>query len=248
MEWEDELGKAFKEVIREIPDNVGVLFSGGIDSSFLAYLLRKLGKSVHLYTAGTVNSHDFLWASMGAELLDLPLSFLARSDIEIKEAIMEMKRMTGETNPLIILIELPLFFISQDSTETTLVSGQGADELFLGYKKYETDDTSKTDLRKLQEEVIPLELKICRPSKKVLIYPYLDERIVRIASGIPYGQNIRKGQRKFVLRSTASKLQMNEKLVWKQKKASQYSSGFKDAVARMAKKEKKKVYEFINDL
>jgi asparagine synthase (glutamine-hydrolysing) len=248
MEWEDELVKALGEVVWEIPDNVGVLFSGGIDSSFLAYLLSKEDKNVHLYSSGTLDSHDFVWASMAAELLGLPLRFLAKGDTEIRDAIKEMKHLTGETNPLTILIELPLFFIAQSSADTSLISGQGADELFLGYKKYETEDTSKGDMKKLLEEVIPLELKISRATNKALIYPYLDERIVRIATRIPYGQNIQKNQRKFILRSAASKQLLNERIAWKQKKASQYSSGFKDAVARMAKKERKRVYEFIDDL
>lgn len=248
MEWENELEKVLGEVVWEIPDDVGVLFSGGIDSSFLAYLLIQRDKNVHLYSSGTIDSHDFAWTSKAAELLGLPLKFLAKDDNEITKGIKSIKNLTGETSPLTILIELPLYFITQSPGDATLVSGQGADELFLGYKKYETENTSKNDLKMLVESVIPLEKKISGANKKNLIYPYLDERIVRIAAKIPYDSNIQKNERKFILRSVASKQLLNEKIAWKQKKASQYSSGFRDAVARMAKKQKKRVYEFINDL
>ena len=58
MEWEIELAGAIERSIQKIPDGTGVLFSGGLDSSFIAFLAKKIGRKVNLYSSGTSNSHD----------------------------------------------------------------------------------------------------------------------------------------------------------------------------------------------
>ena len=248
MEWENELEEALEKSIRDVPDRVGVLFSGGLDSSFLAYLLKKEGKDIRLYSSGTIHSHDHEWTPKAAEILGLQLEFLSIKEEEIIEGIRGIKRLTGETSSLLLLIELPLYFIAKESADSILVTGQGADELFLGYRKYETKDTSREDFQSVMNHVVPLERKIASSYGKKLVYPYLHERVVEAASKIPKHQNIIDGTRKHSLRSIASKLGLGEEIAWKQKKASQYSSGFKKALEKVAKRDYKSVHEFISEL
>ncbi len=248
MEWEDELGLALESAIQELPESLSILFSGGLDSSLLAYLSKEQGKRVLLYSCGTEDSHDSTWAPRAADILGLPLNFLRYMDEEIVGAMRLLKKVTGEESPLLILIELPLFFITRSSIEPVLVSGQGADELFRGYKKYEREDTSVEDIKRVLEHVVPLERKIANAHGKEMVYPYLNKKVVEVAARIPYGLSIQNGARKYVLRSTASKLNLDSELAWKPKKASQYSSGFKDEVKRIAKQSNKTVHEFISEL
>lgn len=248
MEWYDELARVLKKSAARLPEDVGLLFSGGLDSSLLAWLIKKGSGNVHLYSSGTQESHDRLWTAQASSLLGLPLKFLTRGDEDIIRGLKTLKELTGEESPLTLLIELPLYFVCSDSDEQTLVSGQGADELFLGYKKYESNDTSRNDLKRVVEEVCPLERRIAVYYGKELEFPYLSEGVVDVAGRIPSYMKIRDGQRKYILRSTASRLLLDERIAWKQKKASQYSSGFKSSVERIAKDQGKKIHEFIRDL
>ncbi len=136
MEWQDQLKRVLEYSVRDAPDDLGVLFSGGLDSSFVAYLLKRAGKKVHLYSSFAPASHDSVWAPKAAGILGLPLNSLVKNDEETLKGIRLIKDLTGETSPLVIMIELPLFFVSRESTVSVLATGQGADELFLGYKKY----------------------------------------------------------------------------------------------------------------
>ena len=248
MEWEDKLIKALEESISEVPEPAGVLFSGGLDSSLLAFLLHRIGKEIHLYSSCTSESHDAEWAPRAAELLGLRTDMIIKTDQQAIDGISELKARTGETNPLMLLIEIPLYFISQDASESLLLTGQGADELFLGYKKYEKDDTSRTDIRKVLDSVIPLEERIASLGGKKMIYPYVNEKIVELASNIPNDLKLRDGSRKYILRSAASKVNLSGEIAWKQKKAAQYSSGFKDAIERAARRRGRSLHEFISEL
>ncbi len=248
MGWEEEIGNALVEAVREIPAGAGILFSGGLDSSLIAHLSRKEGKDAKLYSACTEGSHDCTWSRKAASMMGMQVHILKRNDGEIIEGIRSIKRITNETSPLVLLIELPLYFIAKDSKEAALALGQGADELFLGYKKYERENTSKEDFRRVIEHVAPLERKIADSCGKKLVYPYLDKRVIDVASSIPYNRNVMDGTRKGALRDAARSLGLAEEIAMKQKKASQYSSGFKDAVSRMARESGMKIHEFMREL
>jgi len=248
MEWENKLREVFEEIIWQIPERVGVIFSGGVDSSFLAYLINMHDKDVHLYTAGSKDSHDKRWAEKAAVLLGLPIKFIEPDAEEIRKAIKEIKDIESGTDALSILIDLPLYFVCKYSLNPVLVSGQGSDELFLGYKKYESKNTSEIDLKKLLQRDIIRESKIAERFNKKIIFPYLDIELISLANSIPYEFKIKDGIHKYILRNTALRLGLNPEIAWKPKKSAQYSSGFKYFVDIMALNEGKKTYEFIRDL
>ncbi len=248
MEWESKLKETFEEIIWKIPERVGVIFSGGIDSSFLAYLINMHDKDVHLYTSGSKGSHDKGWAERAAVLLGLPIRFIEPGEDEIRRAIVEIKDIEKGVDALSILIDMPLYFVCKYSLNPVLVSGQGSDELFLGYKKYESKNNSSSDLHKLLQVDIIRENRIAERFGKKLIYPYLDSSLISLAEEIPDELKIKDGIHKFILRSTALRLGLSQEIAWKPKKSAQYSSGFKYVVERMAMNEGKKTYEFIKDL
>ena len=67
-----EMEKAVKETI---PDKkIGVAFSGGVDSTLLAKLVKDMGYDVHLLTIGFQDSHDINFAKEVNQLLNLPHS------------------------------------------------------------------------------------------------------------------------------------------------------------------------------
>ncbi len=248
MEWERKLKETFEDIIWNIPERVGVIFSGGIDSSFLAYLINMHDKDVHLFTSCTRDSHDRIWAEKASVMLGLPIKFIQPEEDEIVNAIVTIKNIDGGADAMSVLFDLPFYFVCKYATNNILVSGQGSDELFLGYKKYEKMNTSKQDLEKVLGRDRKRETSIASLFQKRIIYPYLEEELIEIALDIPDELKIKEGIHKYILRKTAADLGLNNEISWKPKKSAQYSSGFKYKIEQMARYEGKRVYEFIRDL
>jgi asparagine synthase (glutamine-hydrolysing) len=248
MEWQRQLEREFEHLLWGIPDRSGIIFSGGLDSSFLAYLINMSDRDVRLYSVGTENSHDFSWTREAADILGLPLKFYILKDTDIINGIREIKKIGGNLDPVSTLIEIPTYYACKFAYDHFLVSGQGADELFLGYKKYETVNSSEADLKRVLESEVPLERKIAGKWGKEIIYPYLEDGIVRIASQIPPELKMLGNQRKYVLRKIAADFGLSDRISWKPKKAAQYSSGIVKAARAIASSQGKKVHELINDL
>ncbi|MCL5681469.1 MAG: asparagine synthase-related protein [Candidatus Thermoplasmatota archaeon] len=248
MEWEKELRKAFEDAMWRIPARVGIVFSGGLDSSLLAYLINMHDKDVHLYSAAVKGSHDSKWVGKAANLLGLPIKTIEPGEDEIVEAISDIKKIDPRADPLSIVIDLPHYFTSKYSENRILVSGQGSDELFLGYKKYEKSNTSSQDLDKLINVDSERERKIAGRWNRRLIFPYLDEIVVRTAKMVPDDLKLHNGTHKYILRKMAESIGLTPEIALKPKKSAQYSSGFKSILEEIAEKNGKRIYEFIRDL
>ncbi|MEM3318119.1 MAG: asparagine synthase C-terminal domain-containing protein, partial [Thermoplasmatales archaeon] len=83
--------------------------------------------------------------------------------------------------------------------------------------------------------------------KKVL-YPYLDNDLVAIARSIPKELKIYNGERKYILRQVAQDLGLDDRIVWKPKKAMQYSTGIKKLVDTISRRNGKAGYQLISSL
>jgi len=248
MEWEEELRKTIVSVTKKIPDGGILLFSGGLDSSLLAFLASIHGKQITLFSVGTVSSHDKSWTHQAASIIGLPLEFREIGENEVISGLKEIKRMFQSEDALTLLIELPSYFACKYSERRSIVSGQGSDELFLGYRKYDLEDTSKMDLERVMNKLIPMEKEMGKAFNKEFFYPYLEGNVISVAEKIPRDLKVRGSQRKFILRSVALSLGLDERIALKPKKASQYSSGLKDLVEKVARREGKRIYQFIRDL
>ena len=52
---------------------VGIIFSGGIDSFLIAYMVKKMGVPFTCYTAGCKDATDIDWAARLSKAFDFPL-------------------------------------------------------------------------------------------------------------------------------------------------------------------------------
>jgi len=78
-----EMQNAVKETISD--KKIGVAFSGGVDSTLLAKLVKDLGHDVHLLTIGFHDSHDINFAKEVNQLLNLPHSISEIDPEKFKE-------------------------------------------------------------------------------------------------------------------------------------------------------------------
>ena len=267
------LGLVLRESVKkrvERHDSIGLLFSGGLDSTVLAIIAKDLGKTPYLYCVGTRKSKDMERARRIAGMIDLPLrtEILRLQNIERNLA----KIVYGiETNDFrLVAIGIPVFFASKlakDDGIDTMLSGQGADELFGGYARYlrlleqegydELQNALEQDVMKIAELNIQRDDHASMMNGVEIQLPYLDWSVVRFGLGIPIEFKIQRWKdgwkRKFVLRKLAEAMDLPEEVCWAPKIAMQYGSGSEKSLGELAKargfsKTLSKQYGYVNNV
>ncbi len=219
-----------------------IAFSGGLDSSLIAALCPE----AELYSVGMAGSHDILQTRKAALLLGLEdkLHLHELTMDEVEAAVPDVINAVESRDPLKVSIAMPLFFASRDAHSDgirVMLSGQGADELFAGYKRYESlspeelESALRRDLDNIAENNLERDDAVTMANAVELRVPYLDRKVVEQALGIAPELKVCKGMRKYILRLASGKL-LPETLAWKEKKAAQYSSGIYSALEKIAKK------------
>jgi asparagine synthase (glutamine-hydrolysing) len=231
---------------------IGVLFSGGIDSCVIAELTRRRTKAT-LYTIGVKGSHDMVVAEKTAKRLELEWIGTEIDEVDIREAIEGIQKILGNIGPLTISFEMPLYFIAKISKQNVLTSGQGADEMFGGYARYETMDTEvrRTEMRKDIENLLtigsPMERRLAGHFGKTIVHPFLDQNVIDVALSLPSDLIVNDGVRKVALRGAARSLGLIEEADRK-KKAAQYGSGVMHMMKSMAKHDGLELRDWVASL
>lgn len=219
-----------------------IAFSGGLDSSILAALC----KDAELYSVGMAGSHDIYHAKRAAEQLGI-LDKLHLHEVttdELENAIPLVIKAIESRDPHQASIALPLYFASKDAHLDgirVMLSGQGADELFAGYKRYESmkvpelSAALEKDISNIAVNNLERDDAVTMANSVELRVPFLDGKVVELALSIAPELKIHNGIRKYVLRLAAQNL-IPDELVWKKKKAAQYSSGIYSAMEKLERK------------
>lgn len=234
-----------------IPTDCAVMFSGGVDCGVLAAIAKKYS-TPPLYTVGLEGSHDLISGKSGAEEIGLPWFGITLTKDDIIEACVKTLEIV-DMSPLELSFELPLQMVASRVKECNLISGQGADELFGGYKRYsemslsEADSALRSDYEKLSSTTILKENLIAKHYNKTLHRPYMDRRVADIALHIPISEKISNGTNKMPLRRVAADLNLAS-ISLKNKKAAQYGSGIMKCLKTEAKKEKLRLDEYVESL
>lgn len=227
---------------------IGILFSGGLDSSLITILASKYSKKVTLYTAGAEGSPDLEWSRKVSEELGLKLKEYVFDIDDVKDAVPSVMFAIEEPNAMNLAIGIPLYFAtklaSEDGTKI-LLSGQGADELFGGYAKYLTNPRiMEKDLTEMGEKNLARDDKIAMLNGVEGRFPFLDINMVKSALRVPLKYKIHNGTRKAILREVALELGLPKEVAYREKKACQYGTNAKKLLEKIAKKEGLKLSKF----
>lgn len=246
--------------LKEVP----VAFSGGLDSSVVAFLANKLGVKVNLLHVSLENQKETKEAIEAAEALDLPLQIHLFKDSDVENALPKVLELIEEPDPVKASIGVPFYWATGKASEAgfkAILAGQGADELFGGYQRYVTeycqDETEKVH-KTMFEDFVSIHINNLERDTKIagfhdmqLRLPFASFEIAKFALNLPIECKIERNPetlRKLVLRKMAENSGVPQAIAKKPKKAVQYSTGVNDAVKRLAKKQQKTVNEYINDL
>jgi len=245
-------------------EKVAVAFSGGLDSSLVAYLATKLGVKVNLLHVSMENQAETEEAIEASNALNLPLQVHLFKDSDVEKTLPEAVALIEEADPVKASVGLPFYWAAEEASEAdfrVMLAGQGADELFGGYQRYVTEyckdggeavrKTMFNDVVKIHESNLERDLKITGFHSVELRLPFASFDVAEFALTLPLDCKIEQKPdtlRKLVLRKVAFDVGMPKALVDKPKKAVQYSTGINDAIKRVAKKQGKTVNEYVIEL
>lgn len=252
MDISEELTRVLRSAIRKMVEgrDIAVAFSGGLDSGIVAAIAKEYASSVRLYTAGVKDAYDVLESRDLAEKLGLEWEHVLISEDDLEDSIKDMIRVTGTVNPITLSFEIPLYYVSKTARESSIIGGQGADELFAGYSKYvglpenEFKDLREADMARLFNETLAHERSESGHFGKTVLYPYLDKDVMDVVGRIDMKDLIPGDVRKENLRKVAEMIGQPE-VASKKKKAAQYGSGAMNLFRKIAKKKGMTVNEMI---
>jgi asparagine synthase (glutamine-hydrolysing) len=130
------LASVERRLISDVP--VGTLCSGGLDSSLITAMARRLSSAVSLFTVsskGFADQDEVSFARTVAHHLGAELNVYEVKPDELQDGFVRATYFND--NPLLIINSVPMFYLSKLARESgvkVLLSGEGSDELFGGYE------------------------------------------------------------------------------------------------------------------
>lgn len=189
---------------------VGVILSGGLDSTLTLLHVRDMHPDCVAFTIGTPDSEDVSYARRVARDLGVPHEVIELTPGEIRlpdirEAI-RISELTEYGDVINAVISRLLFARVRSRGVKVVLCGDGSDELFGGYDMYQQADPGLRQ-RIFQHKLYNLgrtELqRVDRTSMGQGVearVPFLDLALVRLAMRLPIDLKLRDGQEKWILR------------------------------------------------
>lgn len=237
MNLEEAAGRlisCLKGMMQPLGPDGAIAFSGGIDSTLLMHLSDYRFKA---YTVGVTGSRDFENADFVSGKLGFSTERIVIGEKEVTEALRSLKSIDTRITAVEAGYETVLFIALSTVREGFLVTGQGSDELFYGYRKFlEGTESNTADLEKLHNITLPRERKLAEFTGMPLVTPYLSSCVSELASEITKELCIINGLNKAIVRKAAELSGIPREIALMPKKAAQYGSGVQKLIRNIGLK------------
>ena len=223
---------------------VAILFSGGLDSATIATVAKRFTATPLLVTAGIEGSADLLSARQVAAELGLPHKEVVLSEEEIIKVYKKCYKIRpGDL--LKVELMVPVFSCAREAARAgkwRMLSGSGAEELFIGYDRYFRYKGRQLE-KLLENEIKALPLGDCESQELVaknfgmhtawpFLYPPFVDEVLRCKLSERLGT---RQEKKPLLRRIAAELGVPQASIERRKKAMQYGSGVHKILLRNIK-------------
>jgi asparagine synthase (glutamine-hydrolysing) len=207
----------YREAIRMRVDTdlpVGVVLSGGLDSSLTLVHVKEMHPDCVAFTIGTEDSEDVafarrLTADLGVRHVVMALGPGDIRQADIREAI-RVSEATEYGDIINAVVSLRLFQSVHRSGVKIVLTGDGSDELFGGYNMYRAIDAEQSralflhKIRHLSRTELQRVDRTSMGNRVEARVPYLDLDMLNLAMRIPASMKIRDGYEKWILRHAFS--------------------------------------------
>lgn len=243
-EMEEELSKLLLNSIKKrIPDKrFGVLFSGGLDSTLFALILKKFGCDFTCYTSAfSDSSEDLIYSEKIAKELGFRLKVSKIDLSEVERYLKIIVPLIEDSNVVKVGVALTLFPSCESAKRDNLkvvFSGLGSEDIFAGYRRHKESENVNEEclsgLIKLYERDTYRDDVVSMFNNLELRVPFLDHALVEYALKIPAKYKLAPNKDKIILRNVARKLGLKEEFALRKRKAAQYGSKFDRAIQKLA--------------
>ena len=242
-----EMQNAVKSTVSD--NKIGIAFSGGVDSTLLAKVLKDMDYDINLLTVGFHESHDINFALEVNQILGYQHNILEIDPITFKEISLEIHSIIKTDNLSWNENSIAFYYVSklaQENGLTTVVTANGIDELFCGYNAYrdaisigenEVIEMMNSKLENEKQMMVAVN-NVCSKFRVQIIQPLLFPSFIEFAKKIPISEKIHGSDdlmRKHAIRSLAIDCDVPEISARKKKKALQYGSQIHKALLKSRK-------------
>ncbi|MEA2075778.1 MAG: diphthine--ammonia ligase [Euryarchaeota archaeon] len=240
-------------ISRMIPreERFGVLFSGGLDSTLIAYLCKDLDADFVCYTVAVDDpvmkeAEDLVYAKRIAADLGLALRIKKLSVEDVETYLKGVVPLIDDTNGVKISVAVPIYAACEMAKEdgiNTVLYGLGTEELFAGYERHrrvKREDLNRACLSGLlgmYERDLYKDNMVATWHGISLRAPFLATDFVAYALRIPAAYKLTDDENKVIVREIARELGLKEEVASRKKRAVQYGSNVVKAIEKLAKRE-----------
>jgi len=255
---EKNVEKLLLEAVKKrIPkEKFGILFSGGIDSTVLALICKKLGAKFTCYT--TVLDHpslkepeDLKYALKAAKVHGFELKIIRLKLSDVEKDLKKVIPLIEDANVVKASVGATFFAACEKAGQDgckVIFSGLGSEEIFAGYQRHKDskhiNQECMSGLLSMHERDTYRDYVISRHHNLRLRVPFLDHKLVEYALRIPGSMKIKGNESKVILRKVAKNLGVADEFCRRKKKAAQYGSNLDKAISKLAKN---KGFKFKSD-
>src|SRR3989344_2053190 len=243
-----EVSKLFISAIeKRIPEKqFGILFSGGVDSTMIEAMCKKLSHNPVCYTTAVIEKGmgepaDLISAKAVAKELGLTLKVVKVSRKDIEKLLPVVVPLIEDTNVVKVEVAVTFYAACEQAKKDgckVIFSGLGSEEIFAGYQRHkQSQDINKeclSGLIKLYERDTYRDDVITMHHNLELRLPFLDKKLVAYSLRIPEHLKIKDGVEIFILREVALGEGIPVELAMRKKKAAQYGSNVDKVFKKIA--------------
>ena len=235
----------------------GILFSGGVDSSLIAFVCRQLKCNFTCYTVGIEGSDDIQWAKRVADEYGFNFKYkiLNLDDLEI--VLKNVVKILDDADIVKVSVGSVLYAagtLALSDGSNALFGGLGSEEIFAGYQRHEAALQNNNfealhrecwnGLRNMWERDLARDFAIAKNLGLELRAPFLDKELIKTAMSIHPMLKLGKENKKIILREAAEFIGLKKEFAWRKKQAAQYGSNFVNGIEKLAKR---KGFKFKKD-
>jgi asparagine synthase (glutamine-hydrolysing) len=225
----------------------GLLFSGGIDSTYLAHYFKKHNYDVTCYTAGldsdTIPASDLVASQKIAKELKLKLKIKKIKLNEIPKYLQKIVPLIEDTSVTKVGVALTFYLACEMAKKDgckVIFSGLGSEEIFAGYERHKQSTNINQEcisgLLKLYERDLYRDDVLTMDNHLELRLPFLDKDLIIYSLKIPTKYKIKENETKYLFREIAQEQGIPQEFAFRKKVAAQYGSRIDNAIERLTKK------------
>jgi asparagine synthase (glutamine-hydrolysing) len=210
-----------------------IALSGGLDSSILTYFLKKRKPSSVAVISEDFVSTDLTYCQTISKESNIPLTIYNVTTSTILEAIENTIKILKNFNDIEIRNNVVMYLAikwAKDNNEKSIITGDGADELFAGYNFLvnKPENELEAEIKRVCSVMHFPTQEIGKALGIKIESPFLNQKVIEIATKIPSNLKVKeeKGIRygKWILRKTFENHIPNQ-ITWRKKSPMQEGAG-----------------------